>query len=153
MSTTAEKLAYLSETKAQIRDAIVAKGVEVPETTVFRDYKDKIGAIETGVQLDPLNNPAAAENIYSGYEAYDQNGTKLTGSAQTYSQGYSDGYEAGSLRPELSNPAGPLQIHTGYQAYTYDGQVLDGQAPIQLPLSYTWDENALTLTITEVPNE
>lgn len=149
MSTTAEKLAYLMGTKSGIRSKIIEKGVAVPESTPFREYEDKIGDIETGVQLEALANPAAPENIHSGYEAYDQNGTKLTGSAQTYSQGYSDGYEAGSLRPELSNPAGPLQIHTGYQAYTYDGQVLDGQAPIQLPLSYTWDENALTLTITE----
>lgn len=45
MSTTAEKLAYLSETKAQIRDAIEAQGVSVPETTPFRGYAEKIGEI------------------------------------------------------------------------------------------------------------
>lgn len=45
MSTTAEKLAYLSETKAQIRDSIITKGTDLPETTPFRDYAGKIREI------------------------------------------------------------------------------------------------------------
>lgn len=45
MGTTAEKLAYLANTKADIRAAMVEKGIEVPENTPFREYAEKIAAI------------------------------------------------------------------------------------------------------------
>ena len=45
MGTTAEKLAYLADTKTDIKNAIVAKGVDVPEGTTFRQYAEKIGDI------------------------------------------------------------------------------------------------------------
>ena len=48
MGTTAEKLAYLNDTKTAIKDAIVSKGVEVPEGTTFREYADLIQAISSG---------------------------------------------------------------------------------------------------------
>lgn len=48
MGTTAEKLAYLNDTKTAIKDAIIAKGVEVPEGTTFRQYAEKIGEIKSG---------------------------------------------------------------------------------------------------------
>lgn len=58
MGTTADKLAYLEGTKAAIRDAIAARGVDVPEGTPFRGYAGKIGEISGGgggadVPLDP----------------------------------------------------------------------------------------------------
>ena len=46
--STADKLIYANGTKVAIRDAIVAKGVAVPEETTFRQYATKIGEIETG---------------------------------------------------------------------------------------------------------
>ena len=121
MSTTAEKLAYLSETKAQIRDAIIAKGVDVPEGIVFRDYASMIKEIRTETPLPQLNNPAMPEQIYSGYEAIDQAGGMIVGIARTYDDGYAAGYTDGS------GGVGPPQ-----------------------PLSYIWDGDSLTLTITEV---
>lgn len=48
MGTTAEKLAYLADTKTAIKDAIVAKGVDMPEGTTFREYADKIATIPSG---------------------------------------------------------------------------------------------------------
>lgn len=48
MGTTADKLAYLNDTKTAIKNAIVAKGVAVPDGTTFRAYADKIGSIPTG---------------------------------------------------------------------------------------------------------
>lgn len=51
MGTTAEKLAYLSETKTEIKNAIVAKGVEVPEGTTFRGYADLIAGISAGESI------------------------------------------------------------------------------------------------------
>lgn len=57
MSTTTEKLAYLSETKAQIRDAIEAQGVSVPETAPFRGYVEKIREIRSAADYAE-NDPA-----------------------------------------------------------------------------------------------
>lgn len=48
MGTTTEKLTYLQGTKDAIKNAIVAKGVEVPEGTTFRGYAEKIGEIPEG---------------------------------------------------------------------------------------------------------
>ena len=45
---TADKLQKLLETKAAIRNAIINKGVEVSDDTVFADYASKIDAIEAG---------------------------------------------------------------------------------------------------------
>lgn len=48
MGTTADKLAYLNDTKTAIKNAIVAKGVAVPDDTTFRQYAEKIGDIIGG---------------------------------------------------------------------------------------------------------
>lgn len=48
MGTTTEKLTYLQGTKDAIKNAIVAKGVAVPEGTTFRGYAEKIGEIQAG---------------------------------------------------------------------------------------------------------
>jgi len=45
MGTIADKLTYLGQTKAEIRDAIIAKGVTIPEKMPFRDYVGKIREI------------------------------------------------------------------------------------------------------------
>lgn len=49
MGTTVEKLIYLQETKEAIKNAIVEKGVEVPEGTTFRAYAQKVGEIKSGL--------------------------------------------------------------------------------------------------------
>ena len=46
---TSHKLNKLLETKAAIRNAIIDKGVDVGEDTVFADYPAKISAIESGI--------------------------------------------------------------------------------------------------------
>lgn len=52
MGTTVQKLQYLSETKALIKDAIEGSGVLVPTGTTFRQFADKISEIK------PKNVPA-----------------------------------------------------------------------------------------------
>ena len=48
MSTIAEQLTSLANTKTAIKDAIVAKGVSVTDTDTFASYADKIGQISGG---------------------------------------------------------------------------------------------------------
>lgn len=77
-NTTADKLNKLKETKTAIKDAIVAKGVDVPEGTVFSDYTGKIGEID--VSLPELINPATAIEVAEGKQFINENGEKVTGS-------------------------------------------------------------------------
>ena len=48
MGTISDKLTYLQGTKSAIKNAIVAKGVDIPTGTTFRDYATKIGEISGG---------------------------------------------------------------------------------------------------------
>lgn len=52
MGSIAEKLDYLSQTKEEIRQAIVDKGVEVSDTDTFRSYAGKINEITGGVTCE-----------------------------------------------------------------------------------------------------
>ena len=80
MGTIADKLNKLLTTKVSIKNAIITKGQTISDDDTFASYADKILAIETGVQLPELSNPASAAQIVSGYEAIDQNGEIITGS-------------------------------------------------------------------------
>lgn len=66
MGTTTEKLTYLQGTKDAIKDAIVAKGVEVPEGTTFRGYAEKVGEIPTGAQIETVKVTIEAHGIGAG---------------------------------------------------------------------------------------
>ena len=48
MDTVVNKLNYLKETKAIIKNAITEKGVTVSDTDTFRSYANKIGEIQVG---------------------------------------------------------------------------------------------------------
>lgn len=50
--TISTQLDTLDSTKAAIKDAIVAKGVEVPEGTTFYEYAGLIGGIETSTPIE-----------------------------------------------------------------------------------------------------
>lgn len=68
LKTLEDKLSYAYDTKVAIKDAIEAKGVEVPEGTVFRDYAGKIGEIETGGQgdIEPVYYEYLGDSLESG---------------------------------------------------------------------------------------
>lgn len=46
MGSITDKINYIKETKFLIKNAIVAQGVEVPDTTTFREYAAKIDQIK-----------------------------------------------------------------------------------------------------------
>lgn len=90
MSEYVEKLDYLEETKALIREAIVEKGVDVSESDSFRSYAEKIEEITTGggsgeiprgtpLTRDdfPLSNAVKERRIKAPFTFYDYDGTVL----------------------------------------------------------------------------
>lgn len=82
MGTTAEKLAYLDATKTAIKDAIAAKGVNVPEGTTFRQYANLISGISTGLSdADLALANATPEDVTSGKTFYAGDRTLKTGTA------------------------------------------------------------------------
>lgn len=82
MGTTAEKLAYLGETKTAIKDAITAKGVNVPEGTTFRQYADLISGISTGLSDEDLAKATATpEDVTAGKTFYAGDRELKTGTA------------------------------------------------------------------------
>lgn len=76
MGTTADKLEYLQGTKAAIKQAIVNKGVAVPDGTTFRAYADKIADI---IDVPDLSNPGAAGDLRSGKQLVGADGSIVTG--------------------------------------------------------------------------
>ena len=76
MGTTADKLEYLQGTKAAIKEAIVNKGVAVPDGTTFRGYAEKIGDI---IDVPDLSNPGAAGDLRSGKQLVGADGSVITG--------------------------------------------------------------------------
>lgn len=47
MGSITDKINYIKETKLLIKNAIIAQGVEVPDTTTFREYATKIDQIKS----------------------------------------------------------------------------------------------------------
>lgn len=109
----------LTEKLAAVADAIRARTGGTALLTLA-EMPGQIAAISGG-ELAPLAVPAGPGNIQAGFQAYGSTGAVITGTAKTYDEGYLMGYDIG-----------------------YG----EGQAAAR-PLSYTWDEENLTLTIIE----
>ena len=82
MGTTTEKLTYLQGTKDTIKNAIVAKGVEVPEGTTFRGYAEKIGEIPEGaktakITLEGYNGAGQRDDLVLDQLNQDNNRSKI----------------------------------------------------------------------------
>lgn len=109
VGTIADKLTALNETKTAIKDAIVAKGVEVPDGTTFRDYADKISQIESGGGGLPFGIPAdffgalgADGTLSRSFDEFtlDLTGVKVIGkSALQYK--YQSSYISNIIAPDL----------------------------------------------------
>ena len=106
MGTTAEKLEYLSGTKTAIKNAIVAKGVTVPDSTTFRDYADKIADI---IDVPDLSNPGAAGDLRSGKQLVGADGSVITGTLHEVTQATpSIGVSAGGLITASATQSGGI---------------------------------------------
>ena len=80
MSTIAEKLALLMNTKSDLKAALIEKGQSVSDGDAFAAYPGKTRAIETGAQLPALANPGAASDLASGKQLIGSDGSVVTGS-------------------------------------------------------------------------
>ena len=74
MATIAENLTLLESTKANIKQAIVNKGVSVSDTDTFASYADKIGQISGGssaaaLDFGTINYAYAPTSLKSGLDA------------------------------------------------------------------------------------
>ena len=74
MATIAENLTLLESTKANIKQAIVNKGVSVSDTDAFASYADKIGQISGGssaaaLDFGSINYAYAPTDLKSGLDA------------------------------------------------------------------------------------
>lgn len=83
MGTTADKLAYLNDTKTAIKNAIIAKGVAMPDGTTFRQYAEKISDI---IDVPDLSNPGAAGDLRSGKQLVGADGGIITGTLAEVTQ-------------------------------------------------------------------
>lgn len=81
MSTIIEKLNQLISTKTAIKSALTTKGRNPSDE--FSTYAEEILAIQNGVELPTLTNPAVESNVRVGYEFIDGTGSKKTGSMPT----------------------------------------------------------------------
>ena len=82
MGTISEKLNYLKETKTAIRDAIAAKGVNVPDGATFRQYANLISGISTGLSdADLARANATPGDVTAGKTFYAGNREMKTGTA------------------------------------------------------------------------
>ena len=75
--STADKLNAILQTKEAIKQAIIAKGVEVEEGTVFADYASKIDSIEVGGGSDELLNLRTNNGENMAYLFHECNATEL----------------------------------------------------------------------------
>lgn len=75
--------------------------------------------------LDPLTNPAQANQIVEGYQAYGSTGSIITGTL------------TGVTLPPLSNPANASQIVSGYQVYNDEGVPITGTMPSKTAQTFT----------------
>lgn len=110
MGTTAEKLAYLAETKTAIKNAIIGKGVAVPDGSTFRQLAQLINNIITGLSDEDLAKAdATASTVFSGKKFYAKNGTLKTGTALSQ-----------------ATTVTAATMFKGVTAYTQDGVLITG---------------------------
>lgn len=83
MGTTADKLSYLNGTKTAIKNAIVSRGVPIPDGTAFRDYAEKIEEI---TDIPDLSNPGSASDLRNGKQLVGADGSVITGTLSEVEQ-------------------------------------------------------------------
>ncbi|MCC8164510.1 MAG: hypothetical protein LIO86_15425 [Lachnospiraceae bacterium] len=83
MAELSEYIAALTRDRDSLAANLQTMGVEADAAETFTSLVAKVLEIATGgVSLPVLSNPATASEILEGYEAIDQDGNVITGTAQ-----------------------------------------------------------------------
>lgn len=85
MATLAQNIRRAIDDFNTIEDAIVRKGVPVPDGTPTSEYGEKILSIETGV--DTSGDTVVPSALREGYTAHNATGQEITGTIPDYSGG------------------------------------------------------------------
>lgn len=102
MATLAQNIQRAIDDFNSIENAIVAKGVPVPDGTPTSEYGEKILSIETGV--DTSGDTVVPSALREGYTAHDAAGQEITGTIPNYDGG--DTVELTSPEGATLNTAG-----------------------------------------------
>lgn len=134
MGTINEKIAYLSETKELIKDAIISKGVSVLDTDPFRNYAEKINSIKDGLPYTKTNT----QQLCDGFDLYEYYDYVVEVNGTTYSI---TGVKGDLVEADSSECSGNL-------CWTSNGTVevkLQGTSTYK----YSFDETSVCLDLNE----
>lgn len=131
-----DKLSYLNETKQQIKQAIISKGVNIADSDSFRSYADKISNISGGGSIEPkpsisgfglvgyadaLANTAKGEHSTSASNWYTLDGSFLSQGGSPASYWVENGLKITSTKNPYMRFGSPFKFVTQANGFTIEG--------------------------------
>lgn len=110
MGELRRKLAYLKETKAAIKDAIVEKGQTVTDSDTFRSYADKIINISNTTEIDKAYEAGKKAEHDAFWDVYQKKGAR---------DGYTTAFSGNGWNKETFRPKYDLIVNDGYMMFRY----------------------------------
>lgn len=146
MGTTADKLEYLQGTKAAIKQAIVNKGVAVPDGTTFREYATKISAIQDVGSLPTQGaktvTPTTTEQVAVASGRYTTGDVKVAGDANLKAENIAEGVSIFGVTgthsggTQLESVSLSVNITYGLWSNLYYYSIVDGYTTVSYTASY-----------------
>jgi hypothetical protein len=146
MSTTAEKLTYLNDTKGKIKDSINLTGAGITNNDTFRSYAVKL---RDGL-VNVLNNGTAT--LYNNFPKVSGTGSSISLSNTLEAPMFTNKFDGDTLQDGTPTPSTPIEIQgvEGIQNITIgDGTDSDSyEVNLEGKNLLPFTENKITLTAT-----